>query len=107
MVAAIFFRPQIIFMNNDMIMLWTPTSNLVMIGWTVQKLQILFKIQDGGSRHLASYNNHFDIVGKGVRDFLIAFNVNSVDILHSFLTNRRNVVKIPVLTLPPPIHPKF
>ena len=68
---------------------------------------ILFKIQDGYSRHLASYDGHFDIVGKGVHDFLIALNVTSDDILHSLLTNRRNVVKIPIFTLPPPIHPKF
>ena len=62
-------------------------------------------MQDGG--HLASYNGHFDIVGKGVHDFLIALNVTSVDILHSFLTNRRNVVKISVLTLPCPFTPHF
>ena len=55
----------------------------------------------------SSYDGHFDIVGKGVRDFLIAFNVNSVDIWHSFLTNRRNVVNISVWTLPPPIRPKI
>ena len=55
----------------------------------------------------SSYNGHFYIVGKGVHDFLIALNVTSVDILHSFLTNRRNVVKISILTLPPSLQPKF
>ena len=40
---------------------------------------------------------------KGVPDFLIAFHCNFVDILHSFLANRRNAQKISVLSLPLPI----
>ena len=44
---------------------------------------------------------------KGVPDFLIAFHCNFVDILHSFLANRRNAQKISVLSLPLPIRSKF
>ena len=101
MVAAILFRPQINFMNNND-MLYSYYEHPVQIWWwSVERFKsysILFKIQDGGSRHLVSYNGHFEIVEKGVHDFLIVLNVTSDDILHSLLTNRRNVVKIPMFT---------
>ena len=50
---------------------------------------------------------HFYLTGKGVPNFLIVFHCSFVDILHRFLTNPRNVAKILVLTLPPPIQPQI